>query len=109
MRKSFAAFAFAVFALAQPASAVTFPTLTTIYVGTGVRHNGGADNTGTATVFHCSNVSGTFANVRFLVLSQSGAFEASVEVLFAHGMTHAVSTHFTNAYAESENLATGGV
>ena len=44
MRKSFAAFAFAAFTLAQPATAVTFPSLTTIYVGSGVLDDGGAAN-----------------------------------------------------------------
>jgi hypothetical protein len=63
--------------LAQPASAITFPSLTTIYVGTGVLDSGGADNTGTATTFFCSNVSGITAQVRFLILSDIGAFVVS--------------------------------
>jgi hypothetical protein len=36
-------------ALAQPAAAVPFPSLTTIYVGSGVLDNGAADDAGTAT------------------------------------------------------------
>lgn len=52
-------------ALAQPASAITFSALTTIYVGTGVQDSGTGPNTGIATVFQCSNVSGRAAVLRF--------------------------------------------
>ena len=41
-------------ALAQPASAVTFASLTMIYVGSGVYDGGTADNTGEANSIHCS-------------------------------------------------------
>jgi hypothetical protein len=95
--------------LAQPASAITFPSLTTIYVGTGVRDGGGANNTGIATVFHCSNVSGVSATVRFLVLNAGGAFQASVTIVFPHGVTQTVSTNFTSPYIETDELATGVV
>ena len=67
MKKNFVAAAF-VAAIAQPASAITFPTLTTIYVGSGVRDDGDAGNLGVATAFTCSNVSGSPATVRWLVL-----------------------------------------
>ena len=53
--------------LAAPASAITFSSLTTIYIGSGVRDNGGVSHAGTATTFHCSNVSGASAQIRFLV------------------------------------------
>jgi hypothetical protein len=59
MKKYLAAVAFAA-ALVQPASAITFSKLTTIYVGSGV-DSFGAD---TATVLHCSNVSGVSVNLR---------------------------------------------
>ena len=57
MKTYIAAFALAG-ALAQPASATTFPTLTTIYVGSGAYDDGSTDDAGTATSIHCSNVSG---------------------------------------------------
>ena len=49
----------------QPAGAVTFPSLTTIYVGSGVRDDGGAANLGLATTFICSNVSGVTTTSAF--------------------------------------------
>ena len=78
MRKSFAALVFAALALAQPAASITFPELTTIYVGTGVRDSGGGPDVGIATAFQCSNVSGATAEVRFLVLDRDGTVEGSV-------------------------------
>jgi hypothetical protein len=108
MRKSFAAFAFATLALAQPASAITFPKLTTIYVGSGVYDNGGDDELGSATSFHCSNVSGVAVQVRVLVLSPTGALEGAVNVSLAHGATGTISTHGTFAFTEGSNLLNTG-
>lgn len=90
--------------LAQPAAAITFPTLTTIYVGTGVN-----DDPDTATSFHCSNVSGVSTDVRFLVLSASGVVEASTTITIAHGVTHTASTRSTAAYVENTDLTTGAI
>ena len=53
--------------------AVTFPSLTTIYVGSGVRDNGAATDAGVATSIHCSNVSGVSVQVRVLILGDTGA------------------------------------
>ena len=50
--------------LAAPGYAITFPSLTTIYIGSGVRDDGGGSGVGTATTFHCSNVSGVTAQIR---------------------------------------------
>ena len=75
MMKYFAAVALASIALAafaHPASAVTFPSLTTIYVGSGVVDSGDAPGQGVATSIHCSNVSGIAAQVRVLVLGAVG-------------------------------------
>ena len=43
----------------QGASPSAFPNLSTIYVASGVRDNGGAINTGVATSFHCTNWTAT--------------------------------------------------
>ena len=59
-------------------TAVTFPSLTTIYVGSGVYDSGGGAHLGSATTFHCSNVSGVTATIRFHVLNSG---EASQPVL----------------------------
>ena len=112
MTKSLIALAAALSAvgLAAPGYAITFPSLTTIYIGTGVRDDGGSINVGTATTFHCSNVSGAIAQIRFLVLSSSGTVEGNETfTVVPHGATLTVSTHFTNAYSENDDLATGAV
>ena len=109
MTKSLIALAAALFAagLAAPASAITFPSLTTIYIGSGVRDDGSANNVGSATVFHCSNVSGVTATIRFLVLSQGGLIEGDVAATIDHGQSYAVHTHGTVAYSEEAGLNTG--
>ena len=71
MNKLFVAVALAT-ALLQPAGAITFPTLTTIYVGSGVYDDGGGTFVGEATSIHCSNVSGVSVQGRVLILGPSG-------------------------------------
>jgi hypothetical protein len=105
MKKYLAVVALAA-ALTQPASAITFPSLTTIYVGSGVADSGTA--TGSATTFHCTNVSGVSTSVRFLVLRATGAVAASATLTVAHGATVTTSTHGTFAYGDS-SLVTGGL
>ena len=95
MRKYFAAFAFAAFTLAPPASAITFPSLTTIYVGSGVFDDGGAEGAGIATAVHCSNVSGLSAQVRVLVLDDLGAVDVALTTTVLHGNTKTFETHNT--------------
>ena len=82
--------------LAQPAAAVTFPALTTIYVGSGV-----SDQSTSATAFHCSNVSGMTVGLRFLLLSAAGAvagFHTNNNVV--HGRTYTVATRETGVFGE---------
>ena len=96
-----AALAASAFVVAPTASATTFPTLTTIYVASGVTNSEGAANTGVATVIHCSNVSGTTASIRFQVLNFNGlAAGAPITDTVPHGFTHTVSTHLTAAFTE---------
>jgi hypothetical protein len=94
--------------LAQPAGAVTFPSLTTIYVGAGVTDSGDPEDAGIATSFHCANVSGKTTTLRFLVLSNNGV-EGSAQDVVAHGDTTTASTHATKAYLDNLSLNTGGV
>jgi hypothetical protein len=109
-KASFAlAAALAAAGLAAPASAITFPSLTTIYIGSGVRDDGGAENAGTATAFHCSNVSGATAQVRFLVLSSGGIPRGNLTFTVAHGETVGTATHDTVAYLENLVMGTGFV
>jgi hypothetical protein len=110
MRQSLLAAACAACAsiLVSPALAVTFPSLTTIYVGTGVR-DFGSTNLGLATVINCSNVSGQTASVRYLVLSNIGAIEASVTTSVPHGQTATAVTHQVVTFLATLNLNTGDV
>jgi hypothetical protein len=94
--------------LTQPAAAITFPSLTTIYIGAGVKDNGGATNEGIATTFLCTNVSGTSATIRYLVLHAAGNIAGQTSAIVAHGATSTVSTHLTSVFPEN-SLATGSV
>ena len=65
--------------LAQPAAAITFPKLTTIYVGAGAFDDSSLpDNVGTSTVVICSNVSGVTANIRVLMIDSNGIVRGSL-------------------------------
>ena len=109
MNKLLAAVALGV-ALAQPAHATTFPTLTTIYVGSGVTDDGASANVGVATSIHCSNVSGVTVQVRALVLNSAGLVAGSVTFPVPHGRTFTFSTHETAIFVDgSGNLATNSV
>jgi hypothetical protein len=108
MKKHLSAFALAA-TLAQPAAAVTFPSLTTIYVGSGVYDDGGGDNGGVATSIHCSNVSGVTVSVRALVLNFIGANFGSLTVNLAHGATVTFSTHLTSVFNDEDLGVTFGI
>jgi len=84
-------------ALAQPASAITFSKLTTIYVGAGAASNGSV----IATTLHCSNVSGVSANVRFLFLGPSGTVQGDHTASIGHGFTYTISTQEVPVFVEN--------
>ena len=92
MKTYLAAVAFAA-TFAQPASAITFPSLTTIYVASGVYSLLDAD-----TAVHCSNVSGQSAQVRVLVLMPNGTVGDSITQTVAHGATITVATSSLAGY-----------
>jgi hypothetical protein len=108
MNKCIAAIALAAM-LSQPAEAVTFPGLTTIYVGSGVRDNGSGADAGLATAFNCSNVSGVAANVRVLILGLNGDVAASDTRTLLHGNTRTWATHVTATHREDFDLGTSTV
>jgi hypothetical protein len=96
--------------VAQPAAAVTFPSLTTIYVGSGVFDSGGANNAGVATSIHCSNVSGVSVQVRVLILNSAGAVRGALAQTLAHGATVTFSSHQTFIFGdETSALETGPI
>jgi hypothetical protein len=90
--------AVAIAALTQPAFATTFPTLTTIYVGGGVRDTGLSNLW--VTVFQCTNVSGQTASLRVLVLEGDGAVAGSLTRQLAHGALAVISTNSSTAFGE---------
>jgi hypothetical protein len=106
MTKLFVAAAALVAALAQPAAAITFPALTTIYVGAGVTDFNGASKT--ATVFTCSNVSGQTANIRILVLRTDGTIASTYTEEVLHGRNTTVATSNIQLFA-AFSIATGNV
>ena len=95
---------------AQPAAATTFPSLTTIYVVSGVLDNGGDSDTGLATTIVCSNVSGVTTNIRLLLLNSAGAVLATENrINVVHGATIQQSTHHTALYDNEESFDSGTV
>ena len=95
-------------ALAQPAAATTFPTLTTIYVGPGVQDTTGASPLTAGTAVMCSNVSGATASVRFLFLNNTGGVAAQTTISMAHGASVNVATRNLTAIADTI-VATGQI
>ena len=109
MKKYLAPFAVIV-ALSQPAAATTFPSLTTIYVGSGVTDSGGGISVGVATMVSCTNVSGKNATIRFLVLNANGtAANPGGSLGIPHGVTRTVATHDAEVAVEHLVLASGTV
>ena len=88
--------------LAQPAGAITFSSLTTIYVISGVKDDGGAPNTGIATSVHCTNVSGVDAQIRLLALDRDGTVAGQVGLNILHGQTRTESTHVTTTFNDGQ-------
>ena len=110
MKKSLiaAALTASAFAVGQSAYATTFSTLTTIYIGSGVTNSVDITNAGIATSFHCTNVSGLTADLRFLVLDTNGSVAGSVVAAgVLHGRTRTVSTHGTVVFG-SESATSAG-
>lgn len=84
--------------VALPAASITFPSLTTIYVGSGVVDGIGAN---VATIFSCSNVSGITATLRVQVLFGGGSVAGAASGPVTHGSTLLVSTRLTAAFIDN--------
>jgi len=79
-----------------------------IYRFPGVRDDGGADNTGVATTFHCTNFSGATENIRFVTRDTASTLKSNMSGQVPHLNTITVSTKGTAAYLETGgSLATG--
>jgi hypothetical protein len=101
--------AIATLAFALPVQAHVGDAEIVLYRVSGVYDSGGADNTGVATTFFCTNVSGVPETIRFVVRSAGGSLVVNVAFTINHLQTLTVSTHFTVRFGEDASLATGGV
>jgi len=90
----------------QPASAATTDPEVIIYRFPGVRDDGGANNTGVATSFHCTNFSGATESLRLVTRDFDGTQKTNVSNNIHHLATMTFSTHFTNAYGNENGLGT---
>ena len=87
-----------------PAQATTF-SLRTIYVAAGVYDSGDADNVGTATSVHCSNLSGKSATLKVSFYGAGGGLEGASSFSLLNLWSATVSTHDT-IFSEND-VATG--
>jgi len=98
------------YSLPAPALAGLGDPEITIYRFSGVRDNGGGENVGVATSFHCTNFSGATENIRFVTRNSDGTIKSNVVLQVPHLNTPTISTHPTNAYIDNGGtLATGAV
>jgi hypothetical protein len=95
--------------MAAPAAAATTDPEVIIYRFPGVFDNGGANDLGVATSFHCTNFSGVTENIRFVTRGFDGTLLSNVVRVINHLTTTTVSTHGTVAYNEPQTLGTGFV
>jgi len=90
-----------------PASAGVNDPEIIIYRFPGVYDNGGGVAAGTATVFHCTNFSGTVENVRYVTRTFDGTLKANITQAIPHLATNTVATHDVNSYVIFAVFATG--
>ena len=90
-----------------PTSAAQGDPEVIIYRFPGVRDNGGAANTGVATVFHCTNFSGVTETLRFVTRNDAGSLLQNTTIGLIHLQTVTIATHDVNAYNEDKFLAAG--
>jgi hypothetical protein len=96
--------------VAAPASAAQSDPEVIIYRFPGVRDNGGIQNQGVATTFHCTNFSGVLENIRFVTRHPNGDLVTNVAFAVAHLATLTASTHETQIYLDSgTTFGTGAV
>src|SRR5262245_46507222 len=93
----------------QPASAAQSDPEIVLYRFPGVRDDGAAANVGVATVFHCTNFSGTVENIRFVTRTFDGAIKFNDVTNIPHLFTRTATTHPVAAYVGDVNMNTGNV
>jgi hypothetical protein len=91
----------------QPASAAQIDPEVIIYRFPGVRDDGSANNLGIATVFHCTNFSGSVENIRFVTRTFDGAIKHNDTINIPHLFTRTATTHQVLAYVPDLTMNTG--
>jgi hypothetical protein len=91
-----------------PASAAQGDPEVIIYRFPGVRDNGAPSAVGMATIFVCTNFSGTTENVRIVVRNSVNTIVANATIGISHLSTIVAATHPALLYATSLNLQTSG-
>jgi hypothetical protein len=99
----------AAFAIVQPAQAATTDPEVIIYRFPGVRDDGGGAFAGVATVFHCTNFSGTIENLRFVTRDANATLKTNILSSVSHLGTLTAVTHQVTSYGAFINLITGAV
>src|SRR5262249_24887222 len=85
------------FVLPAAADAATTDPEVIIYRFPSVRDDGGGSGSGVATVFHCTNFSGTTETLRFVTREFDSGIRSNLTSNINHLRTVAVVTHDTNA------------
>jgi len=86
--------------MAAPVSAGVNDPEVLIYRFSGVLDDGGLNNAGVATSFHCTNFSGATENIRVVIRDAVGGLKGNVPLPVDHLATRTISTHGTQAYNE---------
>jgi hypothetical protein len=81
--------------------------LSLIYVVSGVRDDAGADRTGIATSFHCTNASSAPESLQIIVRSFSGEIVGNQTFTLTSARTFTVSTHAAAAFNQDANVSSG--
>jgi hypothetical protein len=95
--------------MAAPATAAITDPEVIIYRVPGVRDNGGADNVGVATVFHCTNFSGVAENIRLVTRDAAGNLLSNMVFNVTHLATISALTHVTSLYLDTLTALNTGV
>jgi len=98
----------AALAYVHPTQAATTDPEVIIYRFPGVRDDGGTDDVGVATVFHCTNFSGATETIRLVTRNFDATFRGNNARTINHLETFSTGTHFVAAY-NSATLMTGPI
>lgn len=94
---------------AAPTLAATTDPFQVLYIFPGVRDNGGADNTGAATVVFCYSFSSTAETIQNVVRGFDGTVAANTTTGISPFQTITTSTHINAPYTSNVSLHTGVV